>query len=189
MNASLFTACKAADCFRPIQVVYRELSRICQSAPSAKIRSIMGDRDTQSTEIDQRDFLQITQAELDLLKSIDFDFDIDTPFTHFNRWKQTLIDVVPDEAIMQLCNSIIIDICLMICSAFYLDVPPEVAAAAATEDSLKTQIIPAETLEWLNSVKAKYGQEVFTLAIESIACEKRKTATIPRQPQRKPPLK
>ena len=177
MVAALFTACKAADCFRPIQVVYTELTRICQSAPSMRIRSILGDRENQiQSEIDPRDLIQITQAELDLLRSIDFNIEFDSPFTHFERWKQTLQAQIPNENLIKLCNTVIVDICLMLCSAFYLDVPPEVAAAAATAESLCTDVIPAETFEWLRSVKEKYGENTFELARQSISEEKRKTA-------------
>ena len=122
MVAARFTACKAADNFRPIHLVYAELSRICQSAPSMKIRSLLGDRDQGSQLIRPEDLVEITRAELDLLKSIDFNFDIDTPFVHFEKWKQTLMAAIPNEAFIRLCNSILIDICLMICSSFYLDI-------------------------------------------------------------------
>lgn len=181
MVAALFTACKAADCFRPIQAVYAELTRICQSAPSMKIRSLLGDREFMTNEnqiINQNDIIQITQAELDLLKSIDFNYEIDTPFTHFERWKQTLKATIPDEDLMRVCNSVIVDICLILCSAFYLDVPPEVAAAAATVESC-TDVITTETYDWLKTVHEKYGEELFNLAMKSIKDEKQKTAMRP----------
>jgi hypothetical protein len=176
MVAALFTACKAADCFRPIQVVYGELTRICQAAPSLKIRGIVGPR---LAVIDSRDVVQVTRAELDLLRSIDFDFDIDTPFVHFDRWKQTLIASMPNEGLVRLCNAVIVDICLILCSAAYLDVPPEVAAAAATEGSLGQGVVPADTFRWLSSVEEKYGKQLFDLARQSISVEKSRTATKP----------
>ena len=188
MAAALFTACKAADCYRPIQIVYAELSRICQSAPSMRIRSLLGEREGQegNTLINPEDLLAITRAELELLRAIDFNLEIDTPFTHFERWKQTLVARIPNEDFIRLCNSVIVDICLMICSGFYLDVPPEVAAAAATEESVDMGVIPRDTFEWLKSVKEKYGQNVFDLAMESITHEKRKTVfrTPPNAPGR-----
>ena len=137
---------------------------------------MLGTREKQDGEHEKQDIIEITKAELELLKSIDFDFDIDTPFCHFDRWKQTLISVMPDESLIRVCNSIIVDICLMICSEFYLDVPPEVAAAAATEGSISSDLIPTETLKWLNSVKEKYGTQLFSLALESIQNEKKITA-------------
>jgi hypothetical protein len=180
MVAALFTACKAAGNFRPMKLVYGELTRICQCAPSIKIRSLLGDREvTQEYPVpDDAAIVQITRAEVDLLRSIDFNFDIDTPFVHFERWKQTLVAAIPDEALIRLCNSIIVDICLMICSAAYLDVPPEVAAAAATAHSADTAILPAETVAWMNTVRENYGTELFALAMESIRAEKVRTAPI-----------
>lgn len=183
MVAALFTACKAADCFRPMQVVYSEISKICRTAPSIKIRSILGDRNDQTNqELMNQDLVKITQAELDLLRSIDFNYEIDTPFVHFEKWKQTLKAQIPNEGFIQLCNNIIVDICLMLCSAFYLDVPPEVAAAAATAESC-TDVVPVETLEWLKNVREQYGHEIFDLAVNSISAEKRKTAFRPPQQQ------
>ena len=178
MVAALFTACKAADCYRPIEIVYAEITRICQSAPCMKIRSLLGEREGQegNAVINAEDFVAITHAELELLRSIDFNLEIDTPFTHFERWKQTLVAMIPNEELIRLCNSVIVDICLMICSGAYLDVPPEVAAAAATEESVNMAVVPRETFEWVMSVKEKYGQQLFDLAVESISEEKRKTA-------------
>jgi hypothetical protein len=156
MIAALFTACKAAGNFRPMTLVYGELTRICQCAPSVKIRSLLGDREvTQGYPVPDSDaIVQITRAEVDLLRSINFNFDIDTPFVHFERWKQTLIAAIPDEDLIRLCNSILVDICLMICSAAYLDVPPEVAAAAATAHNADTAILPAETVAWIEGGRA-----------------------------------
>jgi hypothetical protein len=177
MVAALFTACKAADTFRPMKLIYGELTRICQCAPSMKIRSLLRDRELTGDypEPDSAAIVQITRAEVDLLRTIDFNFEIDTPFVHFERWKQTLIAHVPDEALIRLCNSVIIDICLMICSAAYLDVPPEVAAAAATAHNVDTAILPIETVAWLQAVHEKYGDELFALALESITAEKART--------------
>jgi hypothetical protein len=173
MIAALFTACKGSDCFRPIRMVYSELTRICQSAPSLKIRSIVGERVT--GEVWAGDLLEVTRAELDLLRSIDFDFAIDTPFIHFEKWKQTLMEMIPNEDFFKLCNRIIIDICLMLCNAAYLDVPPEVSAAAATAGYVEDGVIPADTVQWLHDVETKYGKELFELAQTSISIERNKT--------------
>jgi hypothetical protein len=174
MVAALFTACKASDCFRPIQVVYAELTRICQSAPSHKIRSILGERVT--SQVCSGDLLEVTRAELDLLRSIDFDFAIDTPFTHFEKWKQRLMQLIPNDEFFRLCNNIIVDICLMLCSAAYLDVPPEVSAAAAAAGYVDHAVIAAKTIQWLQEVQERYGKELFELAQASISLERKKTA-------------
>jgi hypothetical protein len=173
MVAALFTACKAADCYRPVRAIYAELMHICHNAPSLKIRSIPGDRER--PVVDPIDLAQITHAELDLLRSIDFDFAIDTPFTHFEKWKQTLMSSLPDPAYIRLCNAIVVDICLMLCSAAYLDVPPEVSAAAATAGRVGSCVIPMDAIRWLNHVREKYGKDLFDLAQASISLEKRRT--------------
>jgi hypothetical protein len=173
MVAALFAACKAADCFRPVRMIYAELVRICHTAPSMKIRSILGEREP--SMFDPQELTQINHAELDLLRSIDFDFMIDTPFTHFNKWKQTLMSSIPNEAYIRLCNGIVVDICLMLCSAAYLDVPPEVSAAAAAAGRVENGVIPVDAIRWLSQVREKYGNELFDLAQASIHLEKMKT--------------
>jgi hypothetical protein len=174
MVAALFTACKAAEAYRPVRLIYAELMRICHNAPSVKIRSILGERER--PVLDPIDLAQITHAELDLLRSIDFDFAIDTPFTHFEKWRQTLMTSLPDPQYIRLCNSIVVDICLMLCSAAYLDVPPEVSAAAATAGRVGSCVIPMDAIRWLHHVQEKYGKDLFDLAQASITREKRRTA-------------
>lgn len=176
MTAALFTSCKAQNSYRPMQMIYDELSRICRSAPSSIIRSLVGP-ETLSADghMPQEHLEQITHAELDLLKSIDFNVNFELPFTHFERWKTNLQSHIPNESFIRICNGVIVDICLVLCSKCYLDLPPEVAAAAATQESIGQDNLSPETAQWIEEVLAKYGRESFELAMNSITQEKQKT--------------
>jgi hypothetical protein len=146
-----------------------------------KIRSLLGNRDASATptNLNFEDLAAISNAEIDLLRSIDFNMDFDLPFSHLDKVKQNLMTEIPNPAFISVCNSIIIDVCLMICSAYYLDVPPEVAAAAATVECVNNELIPRETSEWIEAVRIKYGDHVFDLARMSIARERQRTARPP----------
>jgi hypothetical protein len=124
---------------------------------------LLADREvTQEYSVqDSAAIVQITRAEVDLLGSTDSN----TLFVHFERWKQTLIGAIPDEELIRVCNSILVDICLMICSA-------EVAATAHNVD---TAILPTKTVAWIDGVRANYGAELLAFATESITAEKLRT--------------
>jgi hypothetical protein len=66
----------------------------------------------------------------------------------------------------------------MLCSAAYLDVPPEVSAAAATAGWVENGIIPVHAIRRLEEVQARYGKELWDLAQASISLEKMNT--VPR---------
>ena len=187
MSAALFTSCKAANSYRPIEMIYKELSRICKSAPPSLVRSLAGTDSINDQIITNEQLEEITRAELDLLQSIDFDLNFELPFQHFERWKENLQLQIPNENFIKICNQVIIDICLVLCSKFYLDVPPEVAAAAATQDTLSKFEVTEETAEWFEDVRQKYGNKVFDLAMRSITMEKQKTYQGPRHPRPRPP--
>jgi hypothetical protein len=53
-----------------------------------------------------------------------FNVDLDAPFIHFEWWKQALIAVIPDEALIRPCNRIIVDIYVFIWNAGSVDVFP-----------------------------------------------------------------
>ena len=168
MIAALFTACKAGNCFRPIEIIYQELNKICKSMPLNILQKFIG-----SDEFTSEIFPLVTQAEIDLLQSIDFNPLIELPFDHFERWSQNLRSRYSNEVFIKICNKVIVDICLVLCSKCYLDLPPEVAAAAAAKDILDDP----DTCEWYKDVTSRYGSNLFDLAVQYINEEKSKTAS------------
>lgn len=166
--AALVTSCKASGNPRPVSMILNALSNICQSANSQTIRNLFSVL-TRKQVFDYEDMLMVNGAEIDLLRAINFSYDIEMPFTHLNRWKQSVRETIPDIESVEVINKIMVDICLIICSDYYLDVPPEVAAAAAASGTVGVQ-------PWITEVKERYGEEVFNLALQSLNFEKARTA-------------
>lgn len=170
MSAALFTSCKAADVFRSVHDIARELYRLCVRSRSKVINQIIS---THFLSPDYtascQDFRLILQAEYDLLRANDFEISMDLPFHHFERWKKNMIESsLMDENFIKLCNHVMLDICLLICSCYYLDVPPEVAAAAAASRTFGND-------QWVTSVRQKFGNDLFDLAMNSIQFEDSRT--------------
>ena len=174
MTAALFTSCKQAESFRSMFAIYKELFRICQSAPSKMVRSVLGERHWSGT-MDASDVGLVTQVELELIDAAGYDFCIELPFMYSDRVAELLAQVVPEDKFRRCQSQMAVDICLALCSEVYLDIPPEVTAAAATADTLSREVVPAPIVNWMTYVIDKYGMSVFNLAKCSIAAEKRKT--------------
>jgi hypothetical protein len=170
--AALLTSCKAANSFRPVSQILRVLSGVCKINNSQIIKQMFLIDD--DYEFTMGDVLRVDGAEIELLKAINFDYQIETPFPYFTRWKEEILGDSPDPATLRAFNQAAVDICLIICSAYYLDVPPEVAAAAAA-----SEIFGAAP--WISSVQEKYGSAVFDLAMQSIRLEKSRTQFSPAQ--------
>lgn len=170
MSAALFTSCKAADVFRSINDITRELYRLCVRSRSKVINQIISKHLYESDyNVSCQDLKLIIKAETDLLIANDFEISMDLPFAHFERWKKNMIEQsLMDENFIKLCNNVMLDICLLICSCYYLDVPPEVAAAAAASRTFGND-------QWVTSVRQRFGNDLFDLAMNSIQFEDSRT--------------
>ena len=150
MTAALFTACKRGeDSFRPMDSIYQELSKICINAPFQKIRSIAARGPSYArAALTQNDYDLISRCEIDLLNVIGFELGFDLPFKYFNEIIKMMTNLIPQDSMNKFCQTWLIDTCLMICSQYYLDLPPEVAAAAAVFESFQSgkllQLIPSQ---------------------------------------------
>lgn len=176
MVSSLFAACKACDCYRPIKYIYDELARILKIAPK-EITENIGTNPDEITALQPQSMVDLTHCEIDLLNAVDFNTQVELPFVHFEKWRESLKTKIPNEQFMMICSKIVIDICLVICSRCYLDLPPEVAAASAMAESVPSDILSTELLEWFEDVRQKYGDKVFKFAQMSIEAERGRTAT------------
>lgn len=184
MVAALFTACKQTDTYRPLRAIYNELFDTCRKAPSKMIRGILGPRIDSST-MDSTDLILITNAEMDLLQATGFDFSIDLPFKYAQQIKDIMASSLPPEIIEKIYKSIIIDLCLLICSQYYLDVPPEVCVAVATEQTCTSFDTTGWVDLYIGNVQNKYGQNVYSLAKSAFEFEKQRTMR-PRAPTQQP---
>ena len=180
MATALWTSCKQNDSFRPMALVWQELENVCANDPSLLVRSLCSE--SHAIEVGLTDDAKqlMTLCEFNLLRATNFDFDIDLPFNHFDAFKPRFLAEMPQEHVNSFCNRALIDICLFICSQYYLDVPPQVAAAAAMAESFATETMPPQTSQWVESIREEYGSSLFELAVQTIVHEKERTA-IPRQ--------
>jgi hypothetical protein len=167
--AALLTACKAAGMTPQITTIFPVIAHICKTVPSQLIRALFS-ADQMSQEVTERDINAVLRAENCLLRVIDFDYSIEIPFHYLNRWKETILLDYPE---IVDCNwtIVIIDVCLMICSEYYLDVPPEVTAAVSACR------VP-ELCELMGKVRDRYGVEVWDLAIKAIEAERSQTVGV-----------
>jgi hypothetical protein len=163
ITATVLTSCKASNCLREIRDILAELHRIGRCANSRIVQSLFLPVDAPDF-ITGRELQLVSDAEVVLLMAIDFDYNFEMPFTYVNRWRPLIIARYP-EAARADWKMVIIDVCLMVCSAYYLEVPPEVTAAAAACDVLGA-------LDRFDDVIDRYGRDVFNLATQSIVAQK-----------------
>jgi len=179
--ASLFSSCKFSDCLRPVDLIYSVILRICQSIDSQMVKAYVD-------EISHNELFQVTKqevslvhnAEFDILDSIEFNVEIELPFKYIEKWKTFVIPHLPEKLQIVLLQKISIDICYIICSDSYLDVPPEVTAAVAIFDIMKNEM-PQEpdNYGWINHLMEKYGDDKFNIALNSLSIEKQRTVHRP----------
>jgi hypothetical protein len=167
--AALQTSCKASSIDLPVSRIFSELARVCKAFPSNHVRLLFA-VDELSDVVTPHDLLRVNRAELGLLSVIDFDYTIEIPFNYLNRWKAMIVDEYP-QLVDQNWKMVMIDVCLMICSDYYLDVPPEVTAAVAACDVLGLH-------DWMRTVIERYGMDLWQLAMNSIQREKNRTAAL-----------
>ena len=142
--------------------------------PVKKFREIVGGKNYDQ-EMDREDFEMLTSAELEILHTIGFDLEVETPWMYFNKWKVTFCQMHTPEETELICNRALVDLCLVLSSDIYLDIPAEVTAAAAAEESLSGVVIPPGTMEWLKSVRDLYGESVFTKVRTTIDERRKRT--------------
>jgi hypothetical protein len=167
--AAVLTSCKAARIPIGASAIFSELARVCKGTPSDLVRSLFA-ADQLSDSITVEGLVTVNKAEVGLLSAIDFDYTIEIPFQYLNQWKMMILDQYP-ELVRENWKLVMIDVCLMICSDYYLDVPPEVTAAAAACDVLGVH-------DWMRAVIERYGIDVWQLAVNSIESEKSRTAAL-----------
>jgi hypothetical protein len=165
--AALRTSCKSADIAISASTIFCELARVCRATPSGIVRTLFA-ADARNETITYEELAAVNRAEVQILAILNFDFCIEMPFQYLNRWKVMIIRQCPEFA-NQDWNKVKVDVCLMICSDYYLDVPPEVTAAVAA-----CHVFGAHA--WMQTVIERYGSEMWQLAINSIESEKSCTA-------------
>jgi len=154
--SSLFLSCKIEDLYRPVQVLFKAFSKTClglsEHLPERIISEALGGRDFKIDELNEDEIRQISGIEVDILNSVEWNMSIDIPFTYFNNHKSEFSSL--DGSIVEsVCSKILRNICIVIKSAYYLDIPPELTAVVATTQAFEGNVMPEATRDWINSIK------------------------------------
>lgn len=97
----------------------------------------------------------------------------DLPFRYYTEFRK-FFEVDKKEVETKILQ----DICLLICSRGYLEIGPEVAAAAAIFGSLVSEIKTDNALTFANSMKIKYGDETIEKALKFMCFERSRTINV-----------
>ena len=175
--ASLTFSCKLSSTFRSIQDVFSAIIRVCLSISTKPLKEfLVGTRFKSDLKPLDEEVELIQNAEISLMSALGFDFNIELPFGYIDQWQQNYLTDIPHERQTQFVQQVKLDCCLVICSENCLDVPPEVTAAAAVNETLKTQEYSHDDSEIQNYIKTKYGSITsYELALSSIRYEGSRT--------------
>lgn len=171
MLASLFDSCKMSGCFKSIAEIYSAIYQTCCRAPFSYTRALIADL---SPTISSEYIKAVLRAEFDVLRVINFELSYELPFSYFDGILNSLRSFIPVQDFSHKRDLAHSDICFIICSARYLDVPPEVIAVVAALDTLD-KYAPEQTSKIYLSLREKYGQQVFEVAQQSMDFEKSQT--------------
>ena len=182
--ASLTFSCKLSETYKSIQDVFSAVLRVCIGIPSKVLKDfVFGTTFTQDLQPSNDESELIKNAEISLMSSLGFDFDIELPFVYVDKWEHNFTTVIPKEYKVSFIQQVQLDCCLVICSESCLDVPAEVCAAAAFTEAMKSQP-RADSSHLEDYIKQKYGDTSYELAINSIRIELSRTAPMPTQQNR-----
>jgi hypothetical protein len=177
--ASLTLSCKLAETNRTISHIFSAILSAIFGIPSQAIRDfLIGASYTPDNNPTVEETDLIKNAEVMLMHSLEFNFDIELPFVYVDRWESCFNRVVPIEYKMKFVEQVKVYCCLVICSESCLDVPAEVCAAAAITEELKSKS-SSSIPELEDYVKAKYGNKCYELAVNSLRFEMSRTARPP----------
>lgn len=170
--ASLAISTKLTEQYLSIQNILQVLIRVCATIPTSATRSFLNGVEFNSSFFPSENEIEIVKsAEVELMSAINFQFDIELPFQYLDQWENEISEHIPAERRPQCIQNMQLDVCLILCSEACVDVPAEVAAAAAFDDVLTKEGKKA-SFEKINS---KYGDNVFNVALECIKNESAKT--------------
>ena len=175
--SSLFSSCKYYNEKRSLDLIFSVLGKLCDTINSPILKKIIENiQFLDNYEIHPNEIELATRAELDILDSLEFNINIELPFNYIELWKPYLITQIPEKLRIQLFTNISIDICHIICSDNYLDLPPELTAAVAFFDSIEHEF-PEFSIEnnIIVNIKNRYGSDLFDVALNSLFNEKNKT--------------
>jgi hypothetical protein len=165
LTAALFLACKIEDQFRPLPMIFRELSgalqRIESRVPRDRILALFGDRDYGRCDLTDCELRQIGVIEIEYLNALRWNMHIDLPFRHMPRITSTPAAVHPQTDERQW--KVVQDLCLIMKDEGYLDFPPELSAAVVVSRYFDEQSLPPAVAQWLEGVRTGHPRQFESL--------------------------
>ncbi|EAY20452.1 hypothetical protein TVAG_110640 [Trichomonas vaginalis G3] len=173
--ASLAISTKLKEHYLSIQNILQALIRVCASIPTSATRSLINGFEYSSTFYPTDAEVEIVKsAEIELMSALNFQFDIELPFQYLDEWEDEIKEHIPVEKQPSFIQKCQLDVCLILCSESCVDVPAEVAAAAAIDDVFAKELQKDSTFD--KKISAKYGNGVYNVALECIHKESALTA-------------
>ena len=171
--SALFLACKMEDTYRSLVTIFQEIAgclvKVEEKLTKEKEMELFGERDFSKPDITDEEINEIGVIELELLNALDWKLDIELPFSYFNEIKPVLGELVAKygDRVERLFDVGLRNLCLIVRSEEYLDIPPAVSAAVSVENSFKRLQLPEKITEWINAQK-RTSPEAYLVASQII---------------------
>jgi hypothetical protein len=173
LTSAIFLACKIEDQYRPLAMVFKELSGAIQMVqcrvPKERVAALFGEREYGSCELTEIELRQIGLIEIEFLNALRWDMVIDLPFRHVHRINSEFRAKVDTQGPLESrLNNVLRDLCLIMKDPEYLDFPPELSAAVAVSRCFSDLELPESVGEWIKAVKAR-NPDRFATIFERVA--------------------
>jgi hypothetical protein len=173
LTSAIFLACKIEDQYRPVVMIFKELSSALQTVqcrvPRGQIIALFGDRAYGNCELSDPELKQIGLIEIEFLNALQWNMSIDLPFRHVHRIDSEFrAKVKPREPLDARLNNVVRDLCLIMKDAEYLDFPPELSAAVAVSRCFADMELPESVGGWIEQMKTQ-NPEQFKRVFERVA--------------------
>ena len=161
LTSSLFLACKVEEFYLPLEIIFKEISNTILLLQKRKCTMtaarVLGDRDFTIQTLNPTELRQVSNIEIDLLNSLNWNLSVDMPFIHINRHKYIFNDIGEPTIVNNLMNIIIRNLCLVVKSKDYLSFNVEISTISAVYLGFifMNYIIPESVLKWIDEEKSK----------------------------------
>lgn len=168
--SSLVASCKVCRSPRPIQTILSILARLCDSNLFPILKELLVDLEIDSNcNISTNVYREICKIEIEIFSANNYSDEFDLPFRYLSNFNQILFDK------KELEIKILQDVCLLICSQGYLEIGPEITAAAAVFGTLVGEIGTDDALLYASSMTDKFGKEKLDKALQFMCFERNRT--------------
>lgn len=166
--ASIFLGCKIEDAFCPMNYIYAAYASVCRfilkKADGVASLLAIGIHGPIEDSMKEDAILEISKIEIELLNNIKWNLYIDSPFKYM---KQHVIVDSGSEEQQTFSQNVLHNLCLLMRTSRYLDLNPEISAAAGVFLAFRGGICDCS---WANSVRER-EPEAFNECLDIIKME------------------